>query len=68
MRERHLSAWSLPLGAIAGDPMRIHVVYLVVAVGLYLRTVFGNGAPAGIWREALLVQSIHLALGAFQPD
>ncbi len=60
MRERHLSAWSLPLGAIAGDPMRIHVVYLVVAVGLYLRTVFGNGAPAGIWREALLVQSILL--------
>lgn len=60
MRERHQTAWSLPLGSVAGDPLRIHVVYPVVAAGLYLRTVFANGAPDGVWREAFLVQAILL--------
>lgn len=60
MRDRHPTSWSLPLGAIAGDPIRLHIVYPVVAAGLFLRTVFTQGAPTGIWREALLVQAILL--------
>jgi Zn-dependent protease len=59
---RDLLSWSLPLGRIFGIPVKVHILFLVVAVGLVLREGFQKGAPAAIWLEATLVLALLFLL------
>ena len=59
-------SWSLPLGRLFGITIRVHVVFLVVAVGLILRWAFqgetemlpGHKVPAGTWMDAAALMGL----------
>jgi Zn-dependent protease len=56
---RNLLTWSLPLGHLFGIPIRIHVLFPVVVLGLILREVFppGGGGP-GLWVAACILMGL----------
>src|SRR5262249_47802330 len=49
--------WSLPLGRLFGITVRVHFLFLVVALGLYLRVAFDDGTkfPAGAAADVLVM-------------
>ena len=46
--------WSLPLGRLFGITVRIHILFPFVAAAVILRAALKDGAPPGVWLEALL--------------
>lgn len=56
--------WSISLGRFLGVRVRLHALFLVVALGLILRAGFSNEGDPGIWIAALAVQ-ILLLLSVF---
>jgi stage IV sporulation protein FB len=55
---RDLLSWSLPLGRLFGIPIKVHVLFPVVAAGLILRVACDKDAPAGIWIDASMVMGL----------
>lgn len=53
-------AWSLPIGRLAGIRLRLHFLFLVYAVLLVLRGMFGPGDAAGLHG----LRTVAMALGA----
>jgi Zn-dependent protease len=51
-------SWSLPLGRLFGIPIKVHVLFPVVAVGLILRVATQEGTPAGIWLDASMLMGL----------
>jgi stage IV sporulation protein FB len=47
--------WSLPLGRLFGITVRVHILFPFVAAAVILRAALKDGAPPGVWLEALLV-------------
>ncbi|MFM8932651.1 MAG: site-2 protease family protein [Gemmataceae bacterium] len=52
--------WSLPICRILGVRVRLHALFLVVALGLVLRAGFSHGEERGIWGAALAIQTMLL--------
>ena len=52
---RDLLSWSVPLGRISGIAVKVHILFLVVAIGLILRVGLQKGAPNGVWLETTFV-------------
>jgi Zn-dependent protease len=44
--------WSFPLVRLFGISVRVHILFLVIAVGLVLRAYFKEGMPADAWKIA----------------
>ncbi len=52
--------WSIPIGRFLGVRIRLHALFLVVALGLVLRAGFSHGEEPGVWGAALAIQAILL--------
>jgi Zn-dependent protease len=51
-------SWALPFGRLFGVSIRLHVLFIVLATGLLLRSAFRDQAPPGEWLDALAVIGI----------
>lgn len=47
--------WSMPLARLFGITVRVHVLFLFVAVGLILREAFREKAPSDLWVQAAII-------------
>jgi Zn-dependent protease len=47
-------SWSLPLGRIFGITVRVHLLFFVFVIGMWLRTAFKSGNQEAMWMLALL--------------
>jgi stage IV sporulation protein FB len=58
-------SWSFPIGRLFGITVRVHILLIVFALGLYLRVAYGKDYPAGaavdvLWLVTLLFLSVLL--------
>ena len=51
-------SWAFPLGRFFGIPVRVHVVFPLVAVGLILRVAYQKEMPAGTWIDAAMLMAL----------
>jgi Zn-dependent protease len=58
---RNLLTWSLPLGQLFGIPIRVHVLFPVVVLGLILREVMPRDKPEGLWLDVCVVMVVLFA-------
>lgn len=50
--------WSIPLGRVFGITVRVHLLFVVVALGLILRYALKPGLPEGIWLDVVQLMGL----------
>ncbi len=52
--------WSLPLGRVFGITVRVHILFVIVAIGLILRHAFHHevGDPSGVWIDVAMLMGL----------
>jgi Zn-dependent protease len=51
-------SWSFPLGRFFGIPVKVNVLFPIVAAGLILRAAFQKDVPAGSWIDATMLMAL----------
>jgi stage IV sporulation protein FB len=52
------SRWSFPLGRFFGIPVRVHLLFPIVAAGMILRVAYQKEIPPGTWLDATMLTAI----------
>jgi len=55
------NGWSVPLGSLLGVRIRVHALFLVVAIGLVVRAAVASPGEPDIWLSALAIQVLLFA-------
>jgi Zn-dependent protease len=57
---RDFFSWAFPIGRLFGIPVRVHVLFPLIAAGLILRTAFQKDPPlpAGTWIDASMLEGL----------
>src|SRR5260370_4034156 len=58
-------SWAFPLGRFFGIPVRVHVVFPLVAVGLILRVAYQKDVWPGTWIDAAMLMALLFVVVLF---